>query len=98
MVLVQAVSSFISVELGKKLKFNLLLKKIYEKAKRFFEIPDFRQYAIADGIYRVLFASKTGIIPNPQGKRLRDNYRYPLPFAFLRILGKVLVVKGFFSL
>ncbi|MFB0506261.1 MAG: transposase [Thermodesulfobacteriota bacterium] len=42
MVLVQAVFYFVSVELGKKLKLNILLKKIYEKAKRFFEIPDFR--------------------------------------------------------
>lgn len=64
MVLVQAVFYFVSVELGKKLKLNILLKRIYEKAKRFFEIPDFRQYAIADGIYRILFASKTGIMPN----------------------------------
>jgi hypothetical protein len=42
-VLVQAVFYFISVELGKKLKLSILLKKIVEKAKRFFEIPDFRQ-------------------------------------------------------
>ena len=51
MVLVQVVFYSVSVELGKKLKLNILDKKIYEKAKRFFEIPDFRQYAIADGIY-----------------------------------------------
>jgi hypothetical protein len=63
MVLVQAVFYFVSVELGKKLKLNILLKKIFEKAKRFFEIPDFKQYAIADGIYKVLFSSRTGIIP-----------------------------------
>lgn len=63
MVFVQAVFYFVSVELGKKLKLNILLKKIFEKAKRFFEIPDFKQYAIADGIYKVLFASRTGIIP-----------------------------------
>ncbi len=63
-VLVQAVFYFIIVEFGKKLKLNILLKRIYEKAKRFFEIPDFRQYAIADGIYRILFASKTVIMPN----------------------------------
>jgi len=38
-VLVQAVFYFVSVELGKKLKLNILLKKIYERAKRFSEIP-----------------------------------------------------------
>jgi hypothetical protein len=39
-------------------------KRIIERAKRFFEIPDFRQYSIADGIYKVLFASRTGIMPD----------------------------------
>jgi hypothetical protein len=61
MTLVQAVFYFVSVELGKKLKLNILLKKVCEKAKRFFEIPDFKQYAIADGIYRLLFGQKTGV-------------------------------------
>ncbi len=79
MVLVQAVFYFISVELGKKLKLNILLKKIYEKAKRFFEIPDFRQYAIADGIYRILFASKTGIMPNLERRETKGQLL--LPFA-----------------
>ena len=78
-VLVQAVFYFVSVELGKKLKLNILLKKIFEKAKRFFEIPDFKHYAIADGIYRLLFASRTGIIPSPV--RPRQNGQLLLPFA-----------------
>lgn len=63
MVLVQAVFYFVSVELGKKLKLSILLRKIFEKAKRFFEIPEFKQYAIADGIYKILFSSQTGIFP-----------------------------------
>jgi hypothetical protein len=79
MALVQAVFYFLSVELGKKLKLNILLKKIYEKAKRFSEIPDFRQYAIADGIYRILFASKTGIMPNLE--RTEAEGQLLLPFA-----------------
>ena len=78
-VLVQAVFYFVSVELGKKLKLNILLKKIFEKAKRFFEIPDFKQYAIADGIYRLLFASQTGITPSLV--RPRPNGQLLLPFA-----------------
>jgi len=70
-VLVQAVFYFVSVELGRKLKLNILLKKVYEKAKRFFEIPEFRQYAIADGIYRILFSYRAGLReellkPSPQ--------------------------------
>ena len=79
MVLVQAVFYFVSVELGKKLKLNILLKKIFEKAKRFFEIPDFKQYAIADGIYKVLFSSRTGIIPALM--RPRHNGQLLFPFA-----------------
>jgi hypothetical protein len=62
MVLVQAVFYFVSAELCKNLKLNILLKKLFEKAKRFFEIPEFRQYAIADGIYKILFTSHTGIV------------------------------------
>ena len=78
-VLVQAVFYFVSVELGKKLRLNILLKKIFEKAKRFFEIPEFKQYAIADGIYKLLFASRTGIIPSLV--RPRPNGQLLLPFA-----------------
>ncbi len=54
-VLLSAVFFFISVILGIGLKLRILLKKIYEKAKRFFEIPPFKQYAICDGIYSILF-------------------------------------------
>jgi len=57
-VLLLAVFYFLSVHLGRKLKLNILLKKIYEKAKRFFQIPAFSQYALADGIYRILFDTK----------------------------------------
>jgi len=53
--LLTAVFFFISVILGIGLKLRILLKKIYEKAKRFFEIPPFKQYAICDGIYSILF-------------------------------------------
>jgi hypothetical protein len=79
LVLVQAVFYFVSVELGKKLKLNILLKKIFEKAKRFFEIPEFKQYAIADGIYKILFASRTGIIPRLITQRNKGQLL--LPFA-----------------
>jgi hypothetical protein len=55
------------------------LKKIFEKAKRIFEIPDFKHSAIADGIYRLLFASRTGIIPTLV--RPRQNGQLLLTFA-----------------
>jgi len=78
MVLVQAVFYFVSAELGKKLKLNILLKKLFEKAKRFFEIPEFRQYAIADGIYKILFGSQTGIF----SKLIRHQRKGQLLFPF----------------
>lgn len=61
--LVQVVFYFVTVELATRLKLNLLLKKLFQTARRFYEIPDFKQYAIADGIFRILFASRTGILP-----------------------------------
>lgn len=67
-VLVHAVFYFISKILGQRLKLNILLKKICEKAQRFFEIPAFKCYAIADGIYKVLFAMTQGLktLPKPE--------------------------------
>jgi len=37
---------------------RILLKKVYEKSKRLFEIPPFKQYGIGDRIYNLLFARK----------------------------------------
>jgi hypothetical protein len=59
-VLVHAVLYFVSAVLGAKAKLNLIFKKVCEKAKRFYEVPAFFHYAVADGIYRVLVASRTG--------------------------------------
>jgi hypothetical protein len=82
MVLVQMVFYFVSAELGKKLKLNILLKKLFEKAKRFFEIPEFRQYAIADGIYKILFSSQTGIFPQLTKKRTTGQLLFPFAVEF----------------
>lgn len=56
--LVQTAFFFTSVVLGRKVKLNLLLKRVFEKSRRFFEIPSFKQYAIADGLHRLLFPMK----------------------------------------
>ena len=53
-----AVFYFLSVYLHRGIRVSILLEKILEKAKRFFEIPVFKHYAIADGIYRLLFNQK----------------------------------------
>jgi hypothetical protein len=51
------------------LKVNILLKKLFEKAEMLFEIPEFKQYPIADGLYRILLSSKTGIFVIPYSTR-----------------------------
>jgi len=82
MVLVQAVFYFVSAELGKNLKLNILLKKLFEKAKRFFEIPEFKQYAIADGIYKILFSSQTGIFPQLIKQKKTGQLLFPFAVEF----------------
>ena len=60
---------FVSVILGTRSKLNLIFKKVCQKAKRFYEIAAFYHYAVADGIHRLLFASRTG--PHPPRPRVR---------------------------
>ena len=43
-VLIHAVFYFLSVHLGRRMRLKILLSKILEKAKRFFEIPNFKHY------------------------------------------------------
>ena len=63
--LVTAVLYFVSVVIGAKAKLSLIFKRICEKAKRFYEIATFYQYAVADGIHRLLFGSRGGPAPPP---------------------------------
>ncbi len=49
---------FLSAHPGRKLRMSMLPNKILEKTKRFFEVPAYKQYAIADEIYRFLFNQK----------------------------------------
>jgi len=77
--LVHAILYFVSVVIGAKAKMNLIFKKVCEKAKRFYEVATFYQYAVADGIHRLLFASRAGPRTPPPRKRTGQ-----LVFAFLR--------------
>lgn len=60
-VLILAVAYFASVYLGENLKLKMLVERIYLVSKRFFGVPTFFNYAIADGLYNLLFPDKTGI-------------------------------------
>ncbi len=67
-VLILAVSYFAAVYLGENLKLKMLVERIYIVSKRFFGVPTFFNYAIADGLYNLLSPDKTGIKAVPRNK------------------------------
>jgi hypothetical protein len=60
--LVLAASFFASVYLGTKAKLEILALQVLQAAKRIFGIPDFRYYALDDGIKEVLSRTAKGIL------------------------------------
>ncbi len=60
-VLLLAVSYFAAVYLGQNVRLKLVMERIFLVSKRFFGVPSFFNYAIADGIYNLLFADKTAL-------------------------------------
>jgi len=60
-VLVSAVAYFAAVYLGQNLKLKILIEKIFICSKRFFTVPSFFNYAMADGIYNLLFPDKMAL-------------------------------------
>ena len=71
--LVLVAAYFACVYLGKRAKLALLVGHIERAAKRIYGIPEFRFYAIADGIKQLLFGRQTGIGPpraDPRSKLL----------------------------
>ena len=61
MALVLAVTYFAMVYLGLKIKLRVLARHVLAAAKRLLGIPDFRFYALADGIQNLLFRHQKGI-------------------------------------
>lgn len=66
--MVHAIAYFSSVYMGMKLKLKILVQKIFILAKRFFGVPVFYNYAMADGIYELLKKTRVGI-DNFKGKQ-----------------------------
>ena len=52
--LVLAAAYFSAVWLGESLKLKVLSTRVAQVAKRFFGVPDFHYYALADGIAMLL--------------------------------------------
>lgn len=59
--LVHAIAYFTSIYMGLSLKLKVAVQKIFILSKRFFGVPTFFQYAMADGIYELLKKARTGI-------------------------------------
>jgi hypothetical protein len=62
-----AVFYFVSVYLGQSVKLKMLVGRIVIMSKSFLGVLRFFSYAIADGIYNLLYPDKTalrGIKPN----------------------------------
>jgi hypothetical protein len=62
-VLVTAAADFAATFLGQKMKLRILCEKLLIISQRFFGIPPFRFYALADGIKNIL--SQTSPSPSP---------------------------------
>jgi hypothetical protein len=60
--IVHAIAYFTSIYMGMNLKLKLMVQKVFILSKRFFGIPTFYHYAMADGIFELLKKSNTGII------------------------------------
>jgi len=67
--LILAVAYFAAIYLGDNLKLKMLVERIYLVSKRFFGVPTFFNYAIADGLYNLLFPDKTGIKETLRAKK-----------------------------
>jgi hypothetical protein len=63
--LVTAVAYFAATFLGQQMKLRILCEKLLIISQRFFGIPPFRFYALADGIRRILSAGTFSPPPEP---------------------------------
>ncbi|MCD6297511.1 MAG: hypothetical protein J7M30_10190, partial [Deltaproteobacteria bacterium] len=64
-----------AVHLGMKAKLEILALHVMEAAGRIFGIPNFRYYALADGIKEILTKAGKGICPRD---RTRNNQNIQL--------------------
>jgi hypothetical protein len=76
-VLVQAAAYFAATFLGQKMKLRILCEKLLIISQRFFGIPPFRFYALADGIKHVLCKTHPDTLEQPP-----PNFQLELLFAW----------------
>ena len=63
--LVAAAAYFAATFLGQKMKLRILCEKLLILSQRFFGIPPFRFYALADGIKRILSQTNPDPLQQP---------------------------------
>jgi hypothetical protein len=61
--LVLAAAFFAAIQIGYKPKLQILAMHALNAAQRIFGIPDFRYYALADGIKAILSKCGQGLLP-----------------------------------
>lgn len=77
--LVLAAAHFAAVYLGRRAKLAIFAQHLLNAAQRIYGVPEFRFYALADGIRQVLYSSRRGIgPPNPP----QELAAQPLPLPF----------------
>lgn len=59
--LVHCIAYFTSIYIGISLKLKIMVQKIFILSKRFFGVPTFFNYAMADGIFELLKHSRSGV-------------------------------------
>ena len=67
-VFVHAIAYFTSIYMGISLKLKLMVQRIFILSKRFFGVPTFFNYAMADGIYELLKITRTVLTTKFIGK------------------------------
>jgi hypothetical protein len=77
-VLVLAVSYFAAVYIGQSMKLKMLVERIFLVSKRFFGVPSFFNYAIADGIFNLLYPDKSAL-------HIKPNYRILITAAYFHL-------------
>jgi len=76
--LVLAAAFFAAVHLGLKIKMEVLAMHVMDAAKRIFGIPNFRYYALADGIREILTRTARGIAHKQRKYPNRPEGQIPL--------------------
>jgi len=75
--LLLAVAYFTAVRLGSTAKLRILMSYGLKAAKRLFGIPDFKYYALADGLKDILFKTAKGPL-HRRGDKIGTDPQIPL--------------------